>query len=584
MFLSASKGVSRTACELKPSGSLGGAKMRFVVVVLAVISIFSHGAPGFAAERQQVSKREKKRTKDREEPVSYVRKIPPPNLNKDLPTIVPEFAEDISKMMAAVCETGGRVAQAGFESNVRAAGVLASELRFARKEFGADVLAEVFSSKLDCQRGFIKVTSKFISGVWSSSLIEVTERDPMISFVLSRKEIVKVSMDEDCVAEDLILFRYDGLGYMSQVDFMESGFSAYRPVYEPLRSIAEIYTPAVLRKLGKTFEQINSVRDRTDRALVGIYDSGVDYNHPEIAYKIPAPRFVRTPAIDARLDQIRSVLMALRIRIAAITGGAEASLQVQKLRQESDALRREAQQYVTGWAFDRDDHMPFDFSYEPNNPFRQFSHHGTHVAGIVSQDTDVIGILPVRYPLRERDHFAAIKYAFESGARILNMSLASRIVEVFTNLPLALDTFSEMLFVVAAGNDGINLEGAQVWPTEFQRKNMISVASVDRAGKLDPSSNYSAQKVDIAALGVDVRSLAPMVLGGEATFSGTSQAAPQVTRVAAKLKFRYPRLTVAKIKEHLCFTAKKTDPEIMMRVRCGILDEARALGEVPKGL
>lgn len=550
-----------------------------------VVTLLLQGTPGLPGEKKRPKAKTELKAKD--EPVSFVRKIPPPNLNKELPMIVPQFADDISKMMSAVCATGGRVAQKNFEENVRAAGLMGSEARIARKEFGADVLAEVFVSKLDSQRGFIKVTSQFISGAWSSSLVEITERDPFIPFVLSRKEIVKVSMDEDCVAEDLIRFNYDTLGYMSRVDFMESGFSAYRPVYEPLKSMEEIYTPAVLRQLGEasppTLDQIKLRRERRDRVLVAIYDSGVDYNHPKLAYKIPAPRVTRTKSIDDRLDQIRAALLAIRLRIAGTSGVSSNNTMIQTLKKEAEALRHEAQQYVTGWAFDRDDHMPFDFSYEPYNPFRQFSHHGTHVAGIASWETDMVAILPVRYPLRERDHFAAVKYAFDSGARILNMSLSSPVEETFTNLSLALDTFSEMLFIVAAGNEGANLDQLQIWPTAYQRKNMISVASVDGTGKFDPGSNYSATKVDLAALGVRVRSLAPMALGGTEIYTGTSQAAPQVTRAAAKLKALYPELTGSQIKKHLCETAIRTDLEIMKRVRCGILDEARALREVPRG-
>ena len=76
----------------------------------------------------------------------------------------------------------------------------------------------------------------------------------------------------------------------------------------------------------------------------------------------------------------------------------------------------------------------------------------------------------------------AIQYAEANGAQICNLSLGSS-----QNDPALYRTIasSKMLFVVAAGNDGTDLETAPSYPASYDLDNLIAVANIRYDGELD---------------------------------------------------------------------------------------------------
>ena len=66
-----------------------------------------------------------------------------------------------------------------------------------------------------------------------------------------------------------------------------------------------------------------------------------------------------------------------------------------------------------------------------------------------------------------------------------------------------------MLFVVAAGNDGADLELAPSYPASYHLDNLITVANLRYDGNLDPTSSYGASSVDLAAPGTHILSTTP---------------------------------------------------------------------------
>lgn len=121
------------------------------------------------------------------------------------------------------------------------------------------------------------------------------------------------------------------------------------------------------------------------------------------------------------------------------------------------------------------------------------------------------------------------------------------------------------LFVLAAGNDGLNNDELPVSPANAEANNKIVVAATLGSEKLASFSNYGL-KVDVAAPGVIIRSSIP---GNEyLPLSGTSMAAPYVTNVAARLKELNPSLSPEGLKRLLCETVD-VKPWLKGKVRTG---------------
>lgn len=204
--------------------------------------------------------------------------------------------------------------------------------------------------------------------------------------------------------------------------------------------------------------------------------------------------------------------------------------------------------------------------------------HGTHVAGIIAanrgNDIGIDGvapnavILPVRAvpggDERDKDVAAAIRYAVDMGAKVINMSFGKAYSpnEELVHEAIRYAESKDVLMIHAAGNDGSDNDRVGNYPdgTLGKRrplKNWITVAasSPEEGGALLADfSNYGKRKVDILAPGVDILSLKPE--GETATNSGTSMAAPVVSGVAALIRGMYPELSAKDVKKILIKTAQ----------------------------
>jgi hypothetical protein len=80
------------------------------------------------------------------------------------------------------------------------------------------------------------------------------------------------------------------------------------------------------------------------------------------------------------------------------------------------------------------------------------------------------------------------------------------------------------LFVAAAGNEGMNIDSNQSYPSNFTSSNILSVAAVDNQGNLAGFSNYGTRNVDVAAPGVNILSTVPKYPAEEiAAYLGLNQ-------------------------------------------------------------
>lgn len=261
-------------------------------------------------------------------------------------------------------------------------------------------------------------------------------------------------------------------------------------------------------------------------ATIAVIDTGLNYNHPaisnNIAYKLSDP--------DDNEDN------------------------------DSNGFKND----FIGWDFINGDNLPFDDDG-----------HGSHVSGLAA--SPLVGIAPEAriIPIKALNAAgssdvatitAAIYYAADNGAQIINMSLG------FSDLPqppkMLLDAIryaksKNILILAAAGNGdrsghGLNLETSPHYPASFgnTESNLIVIAATAQ-NSITSYSNFSKKIVALSAPGgnekVPLFSLTtqnslnrPFI--GEV---GTSMASPVAAGVAALVLSMDPSLTPEEVKSLL---------------------------------
>src|SRR5215813_13416944 len=107
---------------------------------------------------------------------------------------------------------------------------------------------------------------------------------------------------------------------------------------------------------------------------------------------------------------------------------------------------------------------------------------------------------------------------------------------------------NDMLFVCAAGNNNGNNDTTAFFPANYDAPNVLSVAATDNRDAKSSFSNFGATTVDLGAPGTNILSTVPN--GGFAVFSGTSMATPHVSGAAA-LVLSKCSLSTANLKANL---------------------------------
>ena len=239
-----------------------------------------------------------------------------------------------------------------------------------------------------------------------------------------------------------------------------------------------------------------------------------------------------------------------------------------------------------GWDFSDAPTLPGggDFTIRDNDPEDETGH-GTHVAGIIAAAMNngigVAGIAPNcrLMPLRAGFKFgggtylqnddlaAAIVYAADNGARVINMSWGDTVRAFIIADAVEYAAARGCVLVGAAGN--ASAAGAY-YPAALN--SVISVAGIGAEKQLYNASNYGAL-IDIAAPAEAILSTA--LNDGYEDRSGTSMAAAHVSGVAALLLSATPDADPTAIRARLIATAQPLfSPEL---VGAGSLDAATAL-------
>lgn len=289
---------------------------------------------------------------------------------------------------------------------------------------------------------------------------------------------------------------------------------------------------------------------RTDcsNLVVGVIDTGVDYNHPDLQANIwTNPGEIAGNGVDddgnGFVDDIH------------------------------------------GWDFVNNDNDPMDDHY-----------HGTHVSGTIAaagnNDVGVVGvcwqgqIMALKFldgggfgttdgAIEAIEYATMMKQDFGIDVRLTNNSWGGGGYSQALYDAIKASEEADMLFVAAAGNSGSNNDGQPQYPSGLDLNSIIAVAATDHDDKLSYFSNYGETSVDLAAPGSAILSTTPG--GGYDYLNGTSMAAPHVSGVVALTWSSEPQLSNLKIKDIILNAADPVESLAGITVTGGRLNAFKSI-------
>ena len=259
--------------------------------------------------------------------------------------------------------------------------------------------------------------------------------------------------------------------------------------------------------------------------IVGVIDTGIDYTHPDLA----------------------------------------ANMWVNPGEIAGNGIDDDANGFV-------DDVHGYDFANDDGDPFDD-NGHGTHCAGTIGGVGDNgVGVVGVNWEVSlmglkfldangsgsTSDAIQAVNYAtmmrnqYGQNVRVTNNSWGGGGSSSAMRQAIESGAEADIVFIAAAGNDGMNIDNNPQYPASYTSEAVISVAATDRNDALANFSNYGATSVDLAAPGVGIVSTVPG--NSYASFSGTSMATPHVAGAAALALAVDPTLTVSQLRSGLLGT------------------------------
>lgn len=398
---------------------------------------------------------------------------------------------------------------------------------------------------------------KFRPGVGKTAIKQITSRlndevEDEIEAVSGLEAIDDLDNDaETAVAEYRALpeVEYAEKNYEIELDHAGGGFKHLHP--EDPRFGDQWALANDGQNGGKEGADISAMRawsetTGSDEVVVAILDSGVDYNHEDLANNI----WLRPAKLEPYEDEDLGVI---------------------------------------------DDEHGYNAVDNNGDPFDE-NGHGTHCAGIIgAEGGNNIGVAGVNWkvqlmPLKfmnaggfgtTKDAIEAINYAIARkrdgvNVRVINASWGSMQRSRALEDVIRKANEAGILFVAASGNSSTNNDRQPHYPASYNVPNVISVAALDRNDELAQFSNYGAKSVHIAAPGKDILST---WLGNEyEEHSGTSMATPVVAGVAALILSERPNLTVEELRARL-LEAVDPIPSLKGKVSSGgRINAARAVG------
>jgi subtilisin family serine protease len=284
--------------------------------------------------------------------------------------------------------------------------------------------------------------------------------------------------------------------------------------------------------------------------VVGVIDTGIDYNHPDIK-----DNYWSNPG--------------------------ETGLDADGNDKSTNGIDDDDNGFVDDW-------RGWDFYNNDNDPLDDNSH-GTHCAGTIgAKGNNGVGVVGVNWDvslvgikifsgsgLTTTDAIiAGINYANTIGVDLTSNSWGGGAASEGIREAIEVANDKGILFVAAAGNSATDNDSSAHYPSSYDIPNIIAVASTDDQDDLSSFSNYGATSVDVAAPGSQIYSTVP---DGEYGYkSGTSMATPHVAGLVALTKSRFPELSYLKIRDRVMATATPLE-SLVGKVKFGRIDAVSAL-------
>lgn len=197
--------------------------------------------------------------------------------------------------------------------------------------------------------------------------------------------------------------------------------------------------------------------------------------------------------------------------------------------------------------------------------------HGTHTAGLIGAAANGVGVVGEAPEVQIRAIKAldkkgygtqaqiesALAYAARDNARIINMSIGGRSPIAQSQLKAAVD--AGKLLVVAAGNDAAQAPGyPAIYARERWANNQIFVVgSIGAKGQLSSFSNKAGSAMYNYLVAPGEAIVSSYLNNATASASGTSQAAPIVSGIAADIISRWMYLKPNQVANILFTTATR---------------------------
>lgn len=251
-----------------------------------------------------------------------------------------------------------------------------------------------------------------------------------------------------------------------------------------------------------------------------------------------------------------------------------------------------------GWV---DDIHGYDFGNDDGDPM-DFMGHGTHVAGTIGAVGDNgLGVVGVNWrcqivalKIADSDFniflsyaVGALEYVVQHNFRVSNHSWGWTCPDGNPDSACFEPDFYEAIqnaladghiLVAAAGNEyGSNNDVAPYYPSAYDLPNIIAVAATDNDDDLASFSNIGPTSVDLGAPGVEIYST--LLESAYGFNEGTSMASPHVTGVVGLVMSRYPHLDWQEVRDRVLDTARPAPALAGLTVTGAVINAAAAVGD-----